>query len=163
MFLLHYPEVQRKVQLEIDEVVGPNRRVTLQDKASLPYTNAVLTESLRMATIVPYALPHSATNDITLNGYKIPKVNIFLHNSKSFSNLTLLLFFREVFFMPTFYMFTMIQIIGKIQRNLIPTGFLMKKLTLTFPMKELFHFLWVRDIVLDKVWLKRNFSYFLLD
>ena len=76
LFLLHYPEVQRKVQLEIDEVVGPNRRVTLQDKASLPYTNAVLTESLRMATIVPYALPHSATNDITLNGYKIPKVNI---------------------------------------------------------------------------------------
>ena len=75
LFLLHYPEVQRKVQLEIDEVVGPNRRVTLQDKASLPYTNAVLTESLRMATIVPYALPHSATNDITLNGYKIPKVN----------------------------------------------------------------------------------------
>ena len=78
LFLLHYPEVQRKVQLEIDEVVGPNRRVTLQDKASLPYTNAVLTESLRMATIVPYALPHSATNDIALNGYKIPKVNIFL-------------------------------------------------------------------------------------
>ena len=29
LFLLHHPEVQRKVQAEIDEVVGPSRRVSL--------------------------------------------------------------------------------------------------------------------------------------
>ena len=46
----------------------------LEDRASLPYTNAVLMESMRMATIVPNALPHTATEDIQVNGYIIPKV-----------------------------------------------------------------------------------------
>ena len=75
LFLLHHPEVQAKVQTEIDEIVGSNRRVTLDDRASMPYTNAVLMESMRMATIVPNALPHSALEDIEFNGYVIPKVN----------------------------------------------------------------------------------------
>lgn len=74
LFLLHHPEIQKKVQCEIDEVVGLQRRVGLEDKASLPYTNAVLMESMRMATIVPNALPHSATEEIQLNDYVIPKV-----------------------------------------------------------------------------------------
>lgn len=75
LFLLHHPEIQRKVQSEIDEVVGgTQRRVGLEDKALLPYTNAVLMESMRMATIVPNALPHSATEEIQLNDYVIPKV-----------------------------------------------------------------------------------------
>ena len=74
LFLLHHPEVQSKVQAEIDSVVE-GRNVLLEDKASLPYTNAVLMESMRMATIVPNALPHSAMEDIEFNGYTIPKVN----------------------------------------------------------------------------------------
>ena len=73
LFLLHHPEVQSQVQSEIDSVVE-GRNVLLEDKASLPYTNAVLMESMRMATIVPNALPHSAMEDIQYNGYIIPKV-----------------------------------------------------------------------------------------
>ena len=45
-----------------------------EDRTSLPYTNAVLMESMRMATIVPNALPHTATENISVNGYIIPKV-----------------------------------------------------------------------------------------
>ncbi len=78
LFLLHYPDVQERVQAEIDEVVGQNRKVSLEDKVSLPYTNAVLMESMRMATIVPMALPHTATSDLEIGGYKIPKVSITL-------------------------------------------------------------------------------------
>lgn len=82
LFLLHHPEVQGKVHAEIDEVVGSGRRVTLEDRASLPYTNAVLMESMRMATIVPNALPHRALEDIEVNGYIIPKVSLaFVYNS----------------------------------------------------------------------------------
>ena len=73
LFLLHHPEVQTRVQAEIDSVVE-GRNVSLEDKASLPYTNAVLMESMRLATIVPNALPHSAMEDIEYNGYIIPKV-----------------------------------------------------------------------------------------
>ena len=74
LFLLHHPEVQTRVQAEIDSVVGEGRNVSLEDKTDLPYTNAVLMESMRMATIVPNALPHSASEDIEYNGYIIPKV-----------------------------------------------------------------------------------------
>merc|ERR1712079_252853 len=42
-------------------------------KSNLPYTNAVLQESLRMATITPMALPHFTTEDLEVRGYTIPK------------------------------------------------------------------------------------------
>ena len=74
LFLLHYPEVQAKVQTEIDDIVGSSRKVSLDDKSNLPYTNAVLQESLRMATITPMALPHFTTEDLEVRGYTIPKV-----------------------------------------------------------------------------------------
>ena len=37
-----YPEVQKKVQAEIDSVVGPNRFPDFHDRPSLPYINAVV-------------------------------------------------------------------------------------------------------------------------
>ena len=33
-----YPEVQRKVQAELDSVVGQNRVPSLEDRPALPYT-----------------------------------------------------------------------------------------------------------------------------
>ncbi len=83
MFLLHHPEVQEKVHQEIDQVLGPksNRRsVSLEDKASLPYTQAVLMESMRMASIVPNALPHEAVEDIELEDFVIPKGSALFAN-----------------------------------------------------------------------------------
>jgi cytochrome P450 len=61
-------------------VVGPDRPVSLDDKTKLPYTNAVLMESMRMATIVPMALPHTATEDIDFKGYTFPKDTIIFAN-----------------------------------------------------------------------------------
>ena len=49
--LLHYPKVQNKVQAEIDQVIGGDRKVSLDDKPNLPYTNAVLMESMRIGMI----------------------------------------------------------------------------------------------------------------
>lgn len=37
------------------------------------YTNAVLHESFRLTTLVPFALPHSASKDVTVGKYVIPK------------------------------------------------------------------------------------------
>ena len=48
--------------------------MSLDDKSNLPYTNAVLMESMRIATIVPMALPHFTSEDIEIAGYLIPKV-----------------------------------------------------------------------------------------
>lgn len=48
-----YPEVQRKAQEEIDGLLGRKRLPTLADRASMPYTEALVTELLRWAPPVP--------------------------------------------------------------------------------------------------------------
>ena len=42
-----YPDDQRRAQEEIDRVVGVDRLPNFQDKASLPYVNALIDECLR--------------------------------------------------------------------------------------------------------------------
>ena len=51
-------------------------KVSLDNKPDLPYTNAVLLESMRIATIVPMALPHVTTEDIEVKEFIIPKDSI---------------------------------------------------------------------------------------
>ena len=48
-----YPEVQKKAQAEIDEVIGPDRLPTLDDWESLPYVAALCTEVFRWHPIAP--------------------------------------------------------------------------------------------------------------
>ena len=38
LYMVRYPQVQKKVQEELDRVVGRNRNPTLQDRSYLPYT-----------------------------------------------------------------------------------------------------------------------------
>ena len=45
--MLRHPEVARKAQAEIDEVVGNDQLPSLRDRANLPYVDAVLKEVLR--------------------------------------------------------------------------------------------------------------------
>ena len=47
------PEVQKKAQAQIDTVVGGNRLPMIEDRASLPYIDAVLRETLRYSSVVP--------------------------------------------------------------------------------------------------------------
>ena len=45
--MIHHPEVQRKGQAEIDKVVGSGRLPEFEDRASLPYVQAILQETMR--------------------------------------------------------------------------------------------------------------------
>ena len=38
LYMVRYPQVQKKVQAELDRVVGQNRPPSLKDKPNLPYT-----------------------------------------------------------------------------------------------------------------------------
>ncbi|XP_056277181.1 cytochrome P450 2J1-like [Pseudoliparis swirei] len=62
-----------KVQAEIDEVIGTSRQPSMEDRADLPYTEAVIHEIQRMANIGPLSLPHATTREIHLGGSTIPK------------------------------------------------------------------------------------------
>ncbi|XP_041477576.1 cytochrome P450 2J4-like [Lytechinus variegatus] len=80
LFMIAYPEVQSRVQAELDQVIGRDRNAKLDDRPNLPYTNAVLMEIQRKGAIVPLGLPHIAAADVTLDGYTIPKGAIIMAN-----------------------------------------------------------------------------------
>ena len=47
---------------------GQDRSVTSKDRVLMPYTDAVLLETLRKANIVPTALPHTLDESIIVDG-----------------------------------------------------------------------------------------------
>ncbi|CAE7145026.1 unnamed protein product [Rhizoctonia solani] len=72
MVSLH-PETAKLAREEIDVVVGRERVPELKDREKMPYMEALLQEVMRLCPVVPLGLPHSATEDIQLGGYRIPK------------------------------------------------------------------------------------------
>jgi len=75
-----YPEVARKVQAEIDAVIGCDRLPTFEDRANLPYVDSVVKEVLRWHSVAPTGLPHCSTQDDHHNGYFIPKGSLIIVN-----------------------------------------------------------------------------------
>ncbi|XP_032047675.1 cytochrome P450 2C4-like isoform X2 [Aythya fuligula] len=93
LLLLKYPQIQEKVQEEIDRVVGRSRRPCVADRTQMPYTDAVAHEIQRFITLIPLSIPHAVTKDIYFREHFIPKgTTIFpvlssvLYNSKEFPN-----------------------------------------------------------------------------
>ncbi|XP_078521959.1 cytochrome P450 2J6-like [Lissotriton helveticus] len=84
--LLHManrPEIQDKVQKELDAVLGESQVVQYEDRKKVPYTNAVIHEIQRYCDIVPVGIPRACTKDITLQGFHIKKGTIILLNLSS--------------------------------------------------------------------------------
>ncbi|KDN46850.1 hypothetical protein RSAG8_03927, partial [Rhizoctonia solani AG-8 WAC10335] len=75
-----YPEAAKKAQAEIDSVIGRERIPSLQDRSSLPYTDALVQEVMRMCPPFPLGIFHLATEDIEFQGYRIPKGSIINAN-----------------------------------------------------------------------------------
>ncbi|XP_054724534.1 cytochrome P450 18a1-like [Uloborus diversus] len=69
----HFPEVQRKIFSEIQEVLGHDRFPSRADHVNMPYTEAVILEMNRWKTIIPLNLMRYTLQDTELNGYFIPK------------------------------------------------------------------------------------------
>ncbi|XP_062843488.1 cytochrome P450 2C31-like [Trichomycterus rosablanca] len=73
LLLIKHPEIQEEMQKEIDSVIGRERSPSMEDRKSLPFTDAVIHEVQRYLDLVPLNVPHFATHDITFRGYTIPK------------------------------------------------------------------------------------------
>ena len=68
-----YPEAQKKAQAEIDRIIGSTRLPTLDDRAALPYIEAIYRESMRWNQSLPIGVPHTSTENYYYKGYLIPK------------------------------------------------------------------------------------------
>ncbi|XP_059186650.1 cytochrome P450 2G1-like [Centropristis striata] len=76
--LIKYPQTQENMQQEIDTVIGKERCPYMEDRKSLPFTDAVIHEIQRFMDIAPLNVPHYALQDISFRGYTIPKGTIIL-------------------------------------------------------------------------------------
>nr|XP_021498839.1 cytochrome P450 2D4 [Meriones unguiculatus] len=83
LLMILHPDVQRRVQQEIDEVIGQARRPEMADQARMPYTNAVVHEVQRFGDVLPLGVPHKTSRDIEVLGFLIPKGTTLITNLSS--------------------------------------------------------------------------------
>ncbi|WAR01257.1 CP1A1-like protein, partial [Mya arenaria] len=82
LYVSYFPDVQDKIYQELTSVMGIERSPRMSDQPHLPYTCAVILETQRLATVLPFMYPHMATEDTQFMGYKIPKDTAMLFNGK---------------------------------------------------------------------------------
>ena len=80
LMMAMYPGIQRRVQAEIGSVVPEGRLPSLQDRSKLVYTEAVMCEVFRWATIVPFAVPHAVSETFNYQGFTFPAKSMLLYN-----------------------------------------------------------------------------------
>ncbi|NXV19889.1 CP2J6 protein, partial [Cepphus grylle] len=83
LYMVVYPDIQEKVQKELDAVLGCSRLISYEDRKRLPYTNAVIHEIQRYSNIILIALPRQSMKDTELLGFSVPKNTIILSNIDS--------------------------------------------------------------------------------
>ncbi|XP_056464217.1 cytochrome P450 2K1-like [Gadus chalcogrammus] len=63
---------QDQVLEELSSMIW-SRQVKVEDRKNLPYTDAVIHETQRLANALPMSLPHTTSQDVTFQGYFIKR------------------------------------------------------------------------------------------
>ncbi|XP_019054397.1 PREDICTED: cytochrome P450 89A2-like [Nelumbo nucifera] len=71
--LVKYPHIQAKLFSEIEGVVNSGSEIKEEDLQKMPYLKTVVLEGLRRHPPAHFVLPHAVREDITIDGYVIPK------------------------------------------------------------------------------------------
>lgn len=80
LYMVAYPDVQARCQKEIDKTIGQERMLTGEDRKKLPFVEAVITEVLRLVSVVPLGVPHVATRAGKVGAYSVPQGTIIMAN-----------------------------------------------------------------------------------
>ncbi|XP_043672018.1 probable cytochrome P450 303a1 [Vespula pensylvanica] len=80
LYLILFPNVQKKAHEEIDRVIGDGRFPTLADRTRMTYLNAIVLESLRMFMGRNLNIPHRALKDTYIMDHRIPKDTMIIVN-----------------------------------------------------------------------------------
>ncbi|XP_068565336.1 cytochrome P450 2K1-like [Cebidichthys violaceus] len=89
--LFKYPKIQDQVQEELSRVIG-SRQVQVEDRKNLPFTDAVIHETQRLASIIPVTM-HRTSQDVTFQGHFMkkgttvfPLMSSVLHDESEWEN-----------------------------------------------------------------------------
>ncbi|ODM89460.1 Methyl farnesoate epoxidase [Orchesella cincta] len=80
LYLLHNPEVQKRVQAEVDSLVPQGTFPTPEIESKLHYVRATIAETHRMASVFPLMIPRAPTQDTYIGKYFIPKGTYIVPN-----------------------------------------------------------------------------------
>ncbi|XP_054635847.1 cytochrome P450 2U1 isoform X2 [Dunckerocampus dactyliophorus] len=80
LYMVVHTDVQKKVQAELDKVVGRHRVPSLTDRGRLPFTEATIMEVQRLTSVVPLGIPHMASRTTDFRGFTIPQGTVILPN-----------------------------------------------------------------------------------
>lgn len=83
MMMVLRPDVQARVQRDIDSALGDAQLATVADKSQLAYVEAVLMEVARFFHIVPTSGPRRTLKPSKLGGYTIPRNTTILIGLRS--------------------------------------------------------------------------------
>lgn len=75
-----HPEIQKRGQEEIDQLLGGERLPVLSDQDDLPYISAMIKEVYRWHTPLPVSIPKALMEDDVYKGYLLPKGATVLEN-----------------------------------------------------------------------------------
>jgi cytochrome P450 len=70
--LLQHPDIMKRAQAELDNIVGTNRLVEESDLQNLPYLQAILKENFRIHPPAPLMVPHCSIETSQVQGYNLP-------------------------------------------------------------------------------------------
>ncbi|XP_075119700.1 cytochrome P450 2J4-like [Leptodactylus fuscus] len=82
LYMVAYPNIQRKVQKELDTVLDGNQ-ICYEDRKHLPYTNAVIHEIQRYGNIAAVGIPRTCIKDCKVCNYSLKKDTMVLANVDS--------------------------------------------------------------------------------
>ncbi|PIA32656.1 hypothetical protein AQUCO_04400087v1 [Aquilegia coerulea] len=81
--IMNHPEIMKKLQEELVTVVGENGMVEESHIPQLTYLEAVIKETFRFHSVVPFLVPRRPSESCIVGGYTIPKGTQILVNARA--------------------------------------------------------------------------------